>query len=155
MKQINYFKFLEKFPEFIDIDESDIVKFTLLAMLKKMYWRKKENEKDIRLLPISYANVSKNPEYYREKGLDKFNYIIVFRKYKLFAMYIEEITNINTYSGTISIPFVHFRPFAKDPVPWKSSYPGAPSYVYAPIRYMSKEEIKNWKRTILIDSMLK
>ena len=147
MKQINYFKFLEKFPEFIDIDESDIVKFTLLAMLKKMYWRKKENEKDIRLLPISYANVSKNPEYYREKGLDKFNYIVVFRKYRLFSIQFIDKGGFNsTGKKHVTFPIIHFQ------MSRNLAYPDTPT---SPIHFLSKDELKNWKRTILIDDMLK
>lgn len=55
MKQINYFKFLEQYPEFIGFDESIPIKLALLSEVKKQYWFKKEGE-IARLLPLNFHN---------------------------------------------------------------------------------------------------
>lgn len=146
MKQINYFKFLEKFPEFIDIEESDNVKLTLLSMLKKMYWRKKDNDKPY-LLPISWKNVKTDHKYYRDKGLDKYNYAINFKNHRIFSIqFIENGGKNFTGKKHVTFPIIHFQmsknlAFLDTPL--------------SPIHFLSNEELKNWKRTILIDNMLK
>lgn len=68
MKQINYFKFLEKYPEFIDIDDDLSVKLVLLKHIRKKYWRKKKGEV-ARLLPIKHLGNHPNliDRFYRIK----------------------------------------------------------------------------------------
>jgi len=135
------------FPEFIDVSDNEIVKFTLLSIVRKRYWRKKENEGEIRLLPISFKNVSEDPKYYMNKGLDKFNYAITFRRHRLFTMHLIERDLASNPSGNLPRVF-----FSDKTHPW-----GLKLYVTdsSKIKFMSKEEITNWKRDILIENMIK
>jgi len=85
MKKINYFKFLEKFPEFIDIDDTEIVKLTFLSILKKEYWRKKEGD-DPKLLPIKIINYTS--QHFRNKELYDHNYCITFRNMDIIRIHL-------------------------------------------------------------------
>jgi len=132
LKQINYFKFLEKFPELIDFDDDVSVKLALLAYLRKRYWRKKDNDIP-RLLPVALTTkilVS----CVREKGFDKYHYGINFRNERIFSMSVSDYP---------SIP-VHFQKSLR--------------YRYGTlknIKIMEREEIINLKRTLLINEMTK
>lgn len=136
MKQINYFKFCEKYPEFIDIDDTNSVKLVLLKAIKKKYWFKKEGE-IAKLLPIKcsddidiniYKDILKDTKYCRVK----------YKNANIVAMWYN-----NNDSSTETL----------------FNGKGIKSYVwrYQPnvFTIMEKEEIINLKREILINDMLK
>lgn len=91
MKRISYFKFLENFPEFINIkDEDNDTKLYFLYVLKKRYWRKRVGETP-RLLPIEVNNIN----LMRERGLNCFNYSITFWGKILMSIHITDGNKIN------------------------------------------------------------
>lgn len=94
MKSINYFRFLEKFPEYIDIEDTENVKLKLLSILKKQFWRKKEGDNP-RLLPIK---ISHSAKLLRERGIKECNFKITFRGKNLMFIHIvlDTVTTVNT-----------------------------------------------------------
>ena len=77
----------------------------------------------------------------------KFNYIVVFRKYRLFSIQFIDKGGFNsTGKKHVTFPIIHFQ------MSRNLAYPDTPT---SPIHFLSKDELKNWKRTILIDDMLK
>ena len=148
MKQINYFKFLEQYPEFIGVEEEESVKLVLLSAIKEKYWFKKEGE-IARLLPIKF-NYNMSVEDFRNKGYDKHFYNIKFKKYHIFAIGVIEKEN----DLRKNIP-----PYTKYPhlffhIPFRSLFADK-SHIGHDARFMSKEEITNLKREILIKEMIK
>jgi hypothetical protein len=138
MKQISYFKFTKAHPDFIDIDDTDDVKLVLLEHVRKKIYRKKEGICE--LLPIKYPGNNafmKDQNYFKDSKLIKGHsiYRIMFRKYKLMSIYFLK-------DGTCSIINNH-----RQEDKWIAKN--------IKCRYLSKREIQNIKRTILIDNMIK
>jgi hypothetical protein len=133
MKQIDYFKFLKNFPELIDIDDTAEVKIVLLKEIKKSY---------MKLLPVSWKNFKITTEEFKNKlNIGDHYYIkIMFKKQKLFSAHIIKYKNINGKKIEI-LPEVHFQRDLKN-------------IKLMDKVYMTKEEITNLKRTILIDNMI-
>lgn len=130
MKQIDYFKFLKAFPQLIDTNDPIEIKVALLQSLRKMTWRNKEF---IKLLPISLHStitpVDIKIEDFRKKGFNGNGYYIKYRNNKLLM-----ITIINDQ-------ILFSRP---------QNY-----YIYMDyLLFMLEDEIKNLKRTVMIDNML-
>jgi hypothetical protein len=134
LKQVSYFKFLEKFPDFIDIDDDVSVKLALLLALKKILYGK--NDMITKLLPINFncLNCLKiTPDEIRSKELP-ICFQVKFRK--------KVIMTVLTLEKGNDRKIVYLRP-------WR--YYGERETK----NYMSKEEITNFKRDILIENMLK
>jgi len=112
MKNISYFKFLAKFPEFIDIDEDDVIKMLFLSIIKKRYWKtRKENP---RLLPI---RIDKNSvPILRRGGLDGFNYNITLWSKVLMTIHIvdNEVIVINKLTSSAIMTEEEFQNFKRD-----------------------------------------
>lgn len=142
MNQVDYFKFFKVFPKFIDINENEDVKIGLLIALKKL----KRKDHSFKLLPISLGSTIGSGievEELRNSGF-KDSFYITHKKRKLFIVGILEKENDKrpTLPGrTVKYPLVAMS------VHW-TYFPGSGLY-------MSKDEFKSFKRTILIDDMLK
>ena len=119
MKRINYFKFLEIFPEFIDMDDTDDVKLTFLSILKKKYWTRKEGDEP-RLLPVKPVN---DVKLLRDREFTSYCYYITFRGNFMFNLHIVDDTV-----------------FFSDLMGGK--------------KYMTKEEITNFKRYCILENIL-
>ncbi len=133
MKQINYFKFLEKFPEFIDMNDSNEVKLSILKYLKKIYWRKKDDEIP-HFLSLTNKNMVQDIKYYEDKGFVNFNYNITFRGLRLYSLHF-----IKNGPPQITYPIIYLQSRINNKM----------------IDFLSVEEVTNLKRTLLIDNMLK
>jgi len=135
MKQISYFKFLKAHPEFMDVDDTEDVKLFLLDYVKKRVYRKKEGICE--LLPMKGQGYRKNTDDFKDSKIIKDHsiYRIMFRKYKLMTIYFlknETCVIVNNHTQEDK---------------WVTNN--------VKCRYLSKEEIKNIKRTILIDNLIK
>jgi len=142
LKQIDYFKFLKVFPEFIDIKESDEVKLALLNEVRKRTWRKKGKSD---LLPIKIVDkdgYQPNMDYFKKVDLmsGDFRFKIMYRKELFITISFLHRTNLLNRHGWVTL--IDYNYLSK----LKKLY-------YS--RIMDKDEITNLKRTLLIDNMLK
>ena len=141
MKQIDYFKFLKAFPEFIDIDDTVEVKIALLKELRRITWRNKEF---VKLLPVFFYNVNITQEDLISKGFTGYGYNIKYKNNIIlkFSVVTKENESRKNVPIGITYPVITFGR------PW--TY-----YFKSEHMFMGKDEIKNMKRTLLIDNMLK
>lgn len=120
------------------MDDTEQVKLKYLSLLKKKYWRNKSDE-IVSLLPVCFKHSDFSVDKLRVKGLEKYNYDIKYKKITLFSIYF-----ICSTDGKQSLAYINYNSDTK------------PSYnISGKIRFMSKEEITNLKRIIVIKSMLK
>lgn len=135
MKQIDYFKFLKIFPEFIDIEDSIDVKTELLKKVREDTWRKKERSD---LLPIKIIDLETNKipdvEYFKRFDImsNDFEFRITYKREMLIDIcYLQYLGKWIVY-------------IYKNPLLDRNNF-----------RIMEREEIINLKRTIIIDNILK
>jgi hypothetical protein len=133
MRQVDYFKFFKAFPEFLDIDETDDVKLLLLNSIKK---EARKNKEVINLLPIKrvhWGTTFPKEMFTKEDFMTGHNiYKIKFRREILFTL-----TYSKESKASLDTSFYRFRRKKKRS------------------RYMDQNEVVNFKRTLLIDNMLK
>ena len=139
MKQIDYFKFLKDFPEFIDIDETIDVKLILLDYVKKKARRTKGK---VDLLPVRKIDYNEILEIEYFRRVERMNghsvFKIKFRKEVLFSVsYLGESYEDPSYRRA----YMDTRRKSRK--------------LHNRSRFMEPEEITNLKRTMLIDNMLK
>jgi hypothetical protein len=135
MKQIDYFKFLRLFPEIVDIEDSVEVKKVLIEEVKKISKVQKEKTK---LLPVNIHSKIK-VEDIRRVGIEDYWIKVMFKKNRIFDVIIIKYKSPTT--GQIVKPTLamirKMKLINEDRV------------------FLSKEDITNLKRTILIDNILK
>lgn len=132
MAQVDYYKFFKKFPKFIDIDDTDAVKLVLLQETKRM--------KD-KLLPINVVKGDIEVQELRDKGFRDAFKVTYKRNIILHVVVINGKTN--PLYPNIKFPYVDmYRPYTHGNKEKERIF-------------LSKEEVTNIKRTILIDDMLK
>lgn len=137
MKQVDYFKFMKAFPEFIDIDDTDEVKIALLNIIKKQTRKNKEKSS---LLPVRKLKLFEHIDIdFFKKRADFMNghyiYKIKYRGEVLFTVYyLGENSEYSRADVNTAYKLDKLRNRS---------------------RFMEKEEVTNLKRTMLIDNMLK
>lgn len=136
MRQIDYFKFLKIFPEFIDVDDTNEVKLVLLNEVRKRTWRKPGIHY---LLPITVFNAKLKD--LQDASFFKKRYSLMNGHYHYKIVYKGEIM--------IDIYYLEREVFEDS---FEVTYRG---FNRKKSKFMSKGEIKNLKRTLLIDNMLK
>ena len=142
MKQIDYFKIVKAFPQLIDINDTVEVKLALLKELRRVSLRSKEF---VRLLPVKVWRNLISPEELREKGFLAPGYIIKNKKKSIFKIaVIEEHTYVNHIIGQ-KFPYVDMQ----------KPYNHFEIDIFNRHYFMTQDEVKNMKRTLLIDNMLK
>lgn len=146
MKQVDYFKFFRDFPEFLLMEDSLETRKAILLALKKSIKGKDIN--DIKLIPFGWNNLNPYiyPKDFEDRGYTGCNFKITFKKTRLFSVHLifenqDKRKNIPNYT---KYPFIHIQR------PWIFH-----SSEYYFQRFMSIGEITNFKRTVLIDDMLK
>lgn len=132
MKQIDYFKFLKAFPEFIDIDDKVEVKLVLLNEIRKKTWRKKEKSNLLPIKIIDPDGYQPVVEYLKKSDLmnDDFKFKIMYKKELLITIYY-----VKRMNGWLSHIEYNLQKLNNS-------------------MFMEKEEITNLKRTLLIDKIL-